>query len=149
MHFYFLGVKQGTKNNRPQFMLLHESDPRDTRATHILRLAKRTSFPGRPVFAFTYQQWNNLFRKASALLKLREAATAHSPRPGWATDQILAKLAFNEIQERGRWSSPQSLRIYLDAVGAAAQRARSESAAWSHLSLQVENDFWRFVPVWW
>ena len=144
-----LGVKHGTKNNRPQFMLLHENDPRDKRAIHILRLAKKTSLPGLPIFAFSYQQWNNLFRRASVLLKLREAATAHSPRPGWATDQILAKMAFSEVQERGRWSSPQSLRIYLDAVGAAAQRARAESAGWAHLSSQVENDFWRFVPVWW
>ena len=93
--------------------------------------------------------WDGFFRRASSLLKLREPATAHSPRPGFATDAILAKIAFGEIQEQGRWMSPQSLRIYLDAVGAAAQRARSESASWAHLFQQVDYDFWRFVPRWW
>jgi integrase len=46
--------------------------------------------------------------------------TSHCPRAGWATAQFTLGTPFGEIMEMGRWSSPASLRTYLDVVASDA-----------------------------
>jgi len=46
--------------------------------------------------------------------------TPHSIRAGGATQKLLDGVPFAQLQEAGRWSSPQSCKVYLDAVFALA-----------------------------
>ncbi len=104
---------------------------------------------GSTLAQMTYSEWRPLFPKASLALRLKEVITAHGPRPGWATGELLNGVPFPTIQEGGRWASPTNLRIYLDVVAAAAQRASSEATGWASLAAEVNKDFWRFPPRWW
>ena len=64
------------------------------------------------------------FRKAKTKLNLAQDFTAHSARPGWASESRLAGEAFTEIMEAGRWVSATSFRSYLDICAILLQPAR-------------------------
>ena len=111
-----------TMAGRPQFALalqpwravadiiLHAvraSTPDNTRVSNLPTVTHVTSF----------------LRRSRRRLQLNGDFTAHSPRPGWATESRLRGIDFSEIQEAGRWVSGSSLRQYLDVTAILLSRA--------------------------
>lgn len=141
-----LGAKLGTKVNRSQAIVLHPG--RDDRAIEGARRLKLTTPEGQNCSQMSYREYAQLFVRVSAHLSLKERVTAHGPRPGWATSELMKGTPQPDIQAMGRWASAESLRTYLDAVSAAAQRISDQNSIWKHLMADAALRFWSLVPAW-
>ena len=140
-----LGVKRLTKANRRQFVIADSS--RTPWANFLVTLFSSTTGADTLLTAVTtVTQYNRLIRLACRGTGVATAYTAHSPRSGWATAMRLAGMNFVEIQEKGRWSHPQSLRIYLDVVGTLAVSQSevrvSRWATWLNEDLPARFPWW-------
>lgn len=141
-----LGAKLGTKVNRPQAIVVHPG--RDDRAIEAARRLTLTTPEGQNCSQMSYREYAQLSVRVSTLLKLKERVTAHGPRPGWATSELMKGTPQPDIQAMGRWASAESLRTYLDAVSAAAQRVADQNSIWKHLIADAALRFWTLVPAW-
>ena len=110
-----LGAKGGTKSQRAQVALLHRGEPE---FWSLLKTCRDATPPGHYLIPYTMATYRMELRNLEKILKVSIGWTPHSPRAGFATDQKLAGVSFEQIQEAGRWASQSSLRIYLDVVGA-------------------------------
>ena len=122
-----MALRGGTKAKRAQTVVV---GPEDWRTQALIRWLLAGAVAGQSFTKLrTVTQWNALLRKASIMAGLRVFWTAHCARAGWATENFLNGMAFNELREKGRWRSDQSLRIYLDCVSAMSIQAEPEVAA--------------------
>ena len=117
LSFLRLGLRRGTKLRRPQVARARLDDPT---AAWLLSLAVQFSPAGaRLADIYSYPTYAAAFKKGLTYWGLPLHWTPHSARAGWASWRWSCGHAFSEIVEDGRWSSPQSLRTYLDCVAAA------------------------------
>ena len=90
-----------------------------------------------------YGRW---IRRACEVTGLRAPYTPHSPRAGWATSMLVRGMAFGELQEKGRWVHPGSLRVYLDVVGAHALKLQEANVTeWAGY---LDQDLLHRFPWW-
>lgn len=107
----------GTKVNRRQ--VVSTSDPVAIEAARALVAA---AGPDGRLCNFSYATFRTRLQKACQELGLTDLAfTPHSMRAGGATQLLMEGFACEKIQAAGRWASPKSCKIYLDAVFALAQ----------------------------
>ena len=111
-----LGVRKGTKAKREQVARLFACDS-DVAA--VLRMCALATPPDQPMFPYSLDQYREAIKKLDNELGIAAGWGSHSPRAGFATDSINEGWRFEQVQECGRWLAASSLRIYLDAVGAA------------------------------
>ena len=112
-----LGRLRGTKAGRPQFVVVRANE--DPVGIAIVVAFASTTRPGCRLTSLSYIDYSKLIARTCRELNIGDLGfTPHSPRAGWATTLRLDGMGFQEIQERGRWTNPSSLRIYLDAVAA-------------------------------
>ena len=141
-----LGAKVGTKLNREQFATA------DKRSMPIIAMLIDALYASTPVEAMlsgvqSVGAYGRLLMRAQDGLKVRGIRwTPHSPRVGFATELRLQGFDFQEIKERGRWSSDRSLRGYLDVTAVAMASLRLESL--KPLAVWLEEDFARRYPWW-
>ena len=113
-----LGMRRGTKVRRRAAVRVL---PTDWRTQTLLRRIV-LSVP-RDAFLSSWRRAPEIsadMRDVCRRLGLEPRWTSHCPRAGWATAQFTLGTPFGEIMEMGRWSSPASLRTYLDVVASDA-----------------------------
>jgi len=140
-----LAPKRGTKSGRPQ----HAQGCKEFIgwADTLIAAFKATTPAGTKLCAvIDTAQYQRLINRAAAALRLRGRYSPHSPRAGWASSMRLWGLPFSELQERGRWASASSLRIYLD-FSATLQLQCDEQhimtfARWLHEDLGKRFPWW-------
>ena len=110
-----LGAKGGTKSQRAQVALV---PPGETMLWELLRRCRDETPQGMFLFPYTLASYRLELKQIEANLGTGIGWSPHSPRAGFATDQKIAGVPFEQIREGGRWLSDSSLRIYLDVVGA-------------------------------
>ena len=141
-----LGRKTGTKVGRPQFVVIHAAE--DATAISIVSAFCATTRHGQKLTSLDYTSFAKIFHQTLAKMKLSHIGyTPHSPRAGWATQLRLQGMAFTEIQERGRWGSPNTLRTYLDAV-AASTTLLQETHSLFGFAQWLDEDFTEPFPWW-
>ncbi len=117
-----LGAVVSTKVKREQFVLVRPST--QPLAYALLRKLHRVAADGARLFPFGYSFYNNAFKQCELHYQLHLGITAHSPRAGFATSQVIAGVPVKEIQAAGRWLSESSFQTYVDVVAAAHIRAQ-------------------------
>ena len=139
-----VGVRHGTKVRRTQFVRVY---PDDAVTWFLVTRVLACRRPHEPIGAWTSPTSQTAWlRKACRALRLPGHWTSHSPRAGWATARHIAGQPTADLVADGRWASPSTLRVYLDAVG--ALQAEAEVA-----TLQLNN--WldererAFYTEWW
>ena len=70
-----------------------------------------------------------VFKLCETHYQLNLGMTAHSPRAGFATSQVIAGVPVKEIQAAGRWLCEASFQTYVDVVAAAHIKAQVGSKA--------------------
>ena len=139
-------MKRGTKAGRPQFVIVRADE--DPVALCIVSAFARTTRPGCKLTSLEYGAYYKLITRAAREVGVGHIKyTPHSPRAGWATAHRLNGLSFQEIQERGRWTNPSSLRLYLDAVAASTVLLQQTNFL-LEFSSYVESDFANRYPWW-
>jgi len=109
-----LGMRRGTKVRRRAAIRIA---PEDWRSAVLLHLIVSSFGPGAPLTDWkTVTDISNSIKLCCREAGLEPRWTAHCPRAGWATAQYISGTLFSELMDMGRWSSPTSLRIYLDVV---------------------------------
>ena len=103
-----LGARRGTKAKREQYAVMHEA--KEPLLFMLLRRLRDSTPLGCPLFPFSLDHHRKQIRLVETDLGLKIGWGPHSPRAGFATDAISCGVPFAEIQERGRWLSPTSLR---------------------------------------
>ena len=121
-----LGAVVSTKVKREQFVLL--SPYKQPLAYALLRKLHAESLVGARLFPFGYSMYNNCFKQCEIHYKLHLGFTAHSPRAGFATSQVIAGTPVKEIQAAGRWLCEASFQTYVDVVAAAHIKAQVGSS---------------------
>lgn len=145
-HIVFrLGARRGTKAKREQYAVLHKSaEP----VLYNLVVQMRALTPlGCPLFPVSLDTYRRLIRATEAELKLSIGWGPHSPRAGFATDAVAAGLPFTEIQERGRWLSPSSLRTYIDVVTAISVSSQVNTARLKEAVAWTDQNFEAYFPA--
>ena len=117
-----LGAVVSTKVKREQFVLVRPSY--QPLAYALLRKLHRGAADGARLFPFGYSLYNNAFKHCEQHYQLQLGVTAHSPRAGFATSQVIAGVPVKEIQAAGRWLCESSFQTYVDVVAAAHIRAQ-------------------------
>lgn len=117
-----LGAVVSTKVKREQFVLL--SPAKHSLAYTLLRKLHAGTLTGARLFPFGYSLYNNSFKQCELHYGLHLGFTAHSPRAGFATSQVIAGTPVKEIQAAGRWLCEASFQTYVDVVAAAHIRAQ-------------------------
>ena len=139
-----LGARKGTKAKREQFVILHASS--EPELFHLLRRVRDATPQGCPLFPYSLDAYRKLIRKVESSLKLSVGWGPHSPRAGFATDCVAAGVAFGEIQERGRWLSPASLRTYIDVITAVAVHSQIQTSNLREAVLFTNSRFAEYFP---
>ena len=108
---------RGTKAGRSQFAI---GDVSNFPWVPALLSRFKSTTPGKAKLTSvaTVTEYGRILNQASGRTGLDPPATAHGPRAGWATLLRQRGVLFSEIQERGRWADPATLRIYIDVSGA-------------------------------
>ena len=95
-------------------------EPADIRASHgwiasLLCDLKAESRPLAPVFDISLSTYERLFKEATVAFGLTALRfTPHSCRHGGPSEDAAAKIcSASEIQKRGRWAAPASIRRYM------------------------------------
>ena len=95
-------------------------EPADVRAGHgwvasLLCDLKAEKSPHAPVFDISLSTYERLFKEATIALGLGALKlTPHSCRHGGPSEDVAAKIrSASEIQKRGRWAAPASIRRYM------------------------------------
>lgn len=122
-----LGAVVSTKVKREQFVLL--APCKQPLATALLRKLHADTVAGSRLFPFGYSVYNNSFKLCETHYQLNLGMTAHSPRAGFATSQVIAGVPVKEIQAAGRWLCEASFQTYVDVVAAAHIKAQVGSKA--------------------
>ena len=139
-----LGANVGTKIKREQVAHL---DP----AKHPILcevfadLLDHTS-PDEHLFPFSYSAYNNAIQNITATLNVDVHFTAHSPRAGFASENIALGEPPEAIRLLGRWSSEQNFKIYIDVISAAHISALVNLAGHSEAMLYCHAHFNRYFP---
>jgi integrase len=110
---------RGTKVNRQQVAKI-----RHPWAICALRWLKRTA-TGDTLIGVSYAQYRRSFQRAvdkNGFVAAGLPFTPHCPRAGAATQASLEGMSIPDLMDAGRWSSEQSLKIYLDVALAMAAR---------------------------
>jgi len=140
-----LGIKRRTKASRRQFVIADSS--RTPWALVVTKTFAQTTGPETPLTAITsVNHYSRLIKQACRGLALATTYTGHSARAGWATAMRLRGMAFAELQEKGRWSHPRSLRIYLDVVSTIALTA--EESHVTRWATYLDEDLEKRFPWW-
>ena len=121
-----LGAVVSTKVKREQFVLL--SPYKQPLACALLRKLHAETLVGARLFPFGYSMYNNCFKQCEVHYQLHLGFTAHSPRAGFATSQVIAGTPLKEIQAAGRWLCEASFQTYVDVVAAAHIKAQVGSS---------------------
>jgi hypothetical protein len=113
-----LGARTGTKSGREQNVATYA----DTHPDLCLALDWVVSCtpPGKLLFPYSISTYRRLISNLDAQLNINAGWTPHSPRAGFATEATSNRISFVEIKEVMRHASDQSLRTYIDVVGAKA-----------------------------
>ena len=106
----------GTKAGRPQIARAHDHD---WQAFYLSEFFADTPSEASLADMMTYRALRTVVRQALIATSHGAAFAPHSVRTGWASVHYAAGQPFAELQEDGRWCSPASLRIHLDAVATA------------------------------
>jgi len=115
----------GTKVNRRQ--VVSTADPFAIAAARAL---VKHAPAARRVCTWSYETHRRRLQKACKALGFEDLVfTPHSMRAGGATQMLMDGFPFDSIQQAGRWGSPQSCKIYLDAVYALAAGTASRAKA--------------------
>ena len=122
-----LGAVVSTKVKREQFVLL--APCKQPLATALLRKLHADTVVGSRLFPSGYSVYNNSFKLCETHYQLNLGMTAHSPRAGFATSQVIAGVPVKEIQAAGRWLCEASFQTYVDVVAAAHIKAQVGSKA--------------------
>jgi len=140
-----LGPRRGTKAGRPQFVV---ALPRFADLAHLVLMRFKLSTPGSARLSHVADvgTYSRLMRRALAHVGTSGAYSPHSPRAGWATDAIMQGTSFTEVQERGRWLHPQSLRTYLDV--AAVLLLQTDEGHLNYLAVWLQDAFEQRFPWW-
>ena len=117
-----LGAVVSTKVKREQFVLL--SPLKHPLAFALLRKLHAGTVAGARLFPFGYCMYNTSFKQCEMHYQLQLGFTAHSPRAGFATSQVIAGIPVKEIQAAGRWLCEASFQTYVDVVAAAHIKAQ-------------------------
>ena len=134
-----LGMRRGTKTRRRAAIRITMDDWR-TRV--VLASIVRTVAYGEPLCDFKRTvDITRTLGMACTRLGWPAQWTAHCPRAGWATALWVAGVPFAELQEMGRWSSPSSLRVYLDFVAAADTLQRPPYCYYHGVMTQLDATF--------
>ncbi|CAE8589574.1 unnamed protein product [Polarella glacialis] len=141
-----LGVKTGTKLKRAQAVTVSEQS--NPLALFLLRELVESTPKGVPIMAsITLLQYQKELRIVCEKLGL-PPLTPHSPRAGFATDQIISGRDFVSVREEGRWLSDSSLRIYLDQVAVAGQSASEAIGKHNLLIKELTTHFVNLYSGW-
>ena len=138
-------LKGRTKAGRPQCAVGFSKHI--TWLNSVVAYFLRTTPPSRPLSGTgTLDQYASILRRACSDLGIVGDYTPHSPRAGWASFLRMRNVDFTELQERGRWASPASLRIYLDIINV-LQLQHSELRI-QHWGEYLTADFAARFPWW-
>ena len=139
-----LGARRGTKAKREQFsMLLASQEPI---LFMLLRRLRDATPAGCHLFPYSLDTYRRLIKDIEAALGLRVGWGPHSPRAGFATDAIANGVPFADVQEKGRWLSPTSLRTYVDVVTAFSVNLQVETAQLKRAVEGVQAHFPAYFP---
>ena len=75
---------------------------------------------GHQLLPYSLAQFRQHLKNVEKVLQVDMGWTPHSARAGWASDSRAEGMSFEELRERGRWVSDNSLRTFLDIVGASS-----------------------------
>ena len=141
-----LGAKRGTKIGRAQTVVIRRHE--GPIAVKMIEALYRSTPPGSKLVEINgYQAYCELLRKACNIARLTHVGfTPHSPRAGWASEKRLAGVSFEEIRERGRWSTDTALRIYLDLSTVASQALSLADIA--NFGLHIAENVDQRFPWW-
>lgn len=117
-----LGAVVSTKVKREQFVLVRRGS--QSLAYALLCKLHAGAADGARLFPFGYSFYNNAFKQCEQHYQLQLGFTAHSPRAGFATSQVIAGVPVKDIQAAGRWLCESSFQTYVDVVAAAHIRAQ-------------------------
>ncbi len=117
-----LGAVVSTKVKREQFVLVRRGS--QSLAYALLSKLHAGAADGARLFPFGYSFYNNSFKQCEQHYQLQLGLTAHSPRAGFATSQVIAGVPVKDIQAAGRWLCESSFQTYVDVVAAAHIRAQ-------------------------
>ena len=123
-----LGTRRSTKVRRVQTVLLDDSL---SDIVMLLRCVVRAGRAADRLLPVSLSFFRSALRRVEAQLGVQCGFGAHSPRAGFASDSRAEGWSFERIREAGRWTSDQSLRIYLDVVSARSVLVQVRSAGWS------------------
>ena len=132
-----LGAVVSTKVKREQFVLL--SPVKNPLASALLRKFHAESVVGARLFPFSYSIYNSSFKQCEQHYQLQLGFTAHSPRAGFATSQVISGTPVKDTQAAGRWMCEASFQTYVDVVAAAHIRAQVGSKALDDTVLWVKS----------
>jgi hypothetical protein len=120
----------------------------DPIAVKMIEALYRSTPPGSKLVGINgYQACRGLLNKACQIARLSHVGfTPHSPRAGWASEKRLAGVSFEEIRERGRWSTDTALRIYLDVSTVALQALSLADVA--NFGLHIAENVDQRFPWW-
>ncbi|MDA8582913.1 hypothetical protein N9L68_01745 [bacterium] len=139
IHF---GVRQGTKNRRPEADVVLPSDQRSQEILYWLcdGLSPRDLLAG-PFQYGTYRSHMERFATALRMLPYRP----HGPRAGYASECFVRGVPVPEIQAQLRHNDPRSLRTYLDAVSLMNNHVQGDAARWADAAGVVDAHWWEVL----
>ena len=136
-----LGIRAGTKAKRAQCVLV-----RDPVVTALVSWLVHHTRPDELLVPYSYEQYRRLLIRIRKKLKIEIEWTPHSPRAGFASDQIACGTPFATVKELGRWQADQSLRTYVDVVSAAAISVNLRLAGFQNSLAFAVRESLTFVP---
>ena len=145
--FILLGMRtHGTKVRREQTAEIHSPW-----IIAALRFLYRNTAPGQKLINLTYARYAANLKHAWATMNLEHLGLGtHSARAGAAVNDLLNKVPFESVRERGRWLHDQSCRIYLDRAQALALNTQARSIQYNRFAQNpaaIGDIFaWRPVP---
>ena len=145
MSTVLLEPRRGTKVNRAQFSIAFDflAGLADT----LCRRFYDSTPPGASITVLTSTtELARMMAKACQVLRLDLTYTPHAMRAGWATHCRILGSPFGEIQERGRWESPKTLRGYLDVASVLALQSAEPSV--EHIGNWLLEDLENRFPWW-
>ena len=112
-----LGANVGTKVKREQVAYL---DPLEhPQLAGLLSELLRHTKPHEKLFPVSYCAYNTAIHGVSDCMHVNVRFTAHSPRAGFASENIAMGKRPDDVRLAGRWGSDQNFKIYIDIVSAA------------------------------
>ena len=140
-----LGANVGTKIKREQ--VAHLDPAKHPTLCDVFADVLANTGPDELLFPFSYAAYNHAIQNVTASLNVDVHFTAHSPRAGFASENIALGEPPEAIRLLGRWASEQNFKIYIDVISAAHISALVNLGGHNEAMMYCHSHFSLYFPT--